>query len=78
MSIENPSAFPFQREHPIRGGGSYRDDHPGMTLRDWFAGQALAGLMHPGWAADPIDAPEVAYRIADAMLASRAKSEAHT
>lgn len=43
----------------------------GMTLRDWFAGQALAGL-----AASPMDMPAeayglTAYAIADAMLAAR-------
>lgn len=41
----------------------------GMTLRDWFAGQALAALplgeMHVGDAADD------AYEIADAMLKAR-------
>jgi hypothetical protein len=51
---------------------------PGMTLRDWFAGQALAGLM-----ADPgtFDTPhkrlaESCYGMADAMLAARAKPPA--
>lgn len=44
----------------------------GMTLRDWFAGQALAGVT-----ADPnimLDDPKlagVAYRVADAMLEAR-------
>lgn len=45
----------------------------GMSLRDWFAGQALAGLasmsMHPG---DRRLAVEAAYQYADAMLAQRA------
>lgn len=54
----------------------------GMTLRDWFAGQALAGWLasfvdtvaHPG--SKPEYAEEVArvsYNMADAMLAERAK-----
>ena len=47
---------------------------PGMSLRDWFAGQALAGLMT--WRS-PLDAPSdrarAAYRTADAMLAEREK-----
>lgn len=44
----------------------------GMSLRDWFAGQALAGLLaasdadHPTWAIT-----DYAYRVADAMLAAR-------
>ena len=42
---------------------------PGMTLRDWFAGQALATI-HSG----PMDAVAgLAYAMADAMLAERAK-----
>lgn len=49
----------------------------GMTLRDYFAGQALAGFMantrRPTTIA-PDDA-EWCYRIADAMLAEREKSK---
>ena len=41
----------------------------GMTLRDWFAGQALAGMLaDPHWP----DIPHVAklsYQFADAMIA---------
>lgn len=54
----------------------------GMSLRDWFAGQALAGEMasYAGSCADPANhADEIAARclkIADAMLAARAKGEA--
>jgi hypothetical protein len=43
----------------------------GMTLRDWFAGQALTGLLAgntgdkaPNWA-------KAAYQVADAMLKAR-------
>lgn len=54
----------------------------GMTLRDWFAGQALMGLIaNPD---DPIDVVEssagmksliarISYEYADAMLAARNK-----
>lgn len=49
---------------------------PGMTLRDWFAGQALAmcAATH-GWPTSG-DGPQIAeraYAIADAMLAERSK-----
>lgn len=48
----------------------------GMSLRDWFAGQALAGLLanseiteHPSYSRD--GAVGEAFHIADAMLAAR-------
>lgn len=60
----------------------------GMSLRDWFAGQALLGMMHNGYVPrqylDPKDTEGnppprghvvSAYRIADAMLAERSKRE---
>ena len=48
----------------------------GMTLRDYFAGKALAGLLASG--EDSIDAEtnaHDAYIIADAMLAARETSK---
>lgn len=40
---ENPPAFPCQ---PLGQDGLPSNElSPGMTLRDYFAGQALAGLM---------------------------------
>jgi hypothetical protein len=43
----------------------------GMTLRDWFAGQACCGLaQHCGMAAEDYIARE-SYCIADAMIAQR-------
>jgi hypothetical protein len=66
-------------DHPVHGHihraqvGMEAD--PGMSLRDWFAGQALVGL-----AACPTTKDDTAnwfasasYAIADAMLAERAK-----
>lgn len=53
-------------------------DH-GMALRDWFAGQALAGILAGGFA-DTIphddinggsDTAVFAYQYADAMIAAR-------
>lgn len=49
--------------------------HRGMSLRDWFAGQALNGCQRPS--ADgseyssAIGIAQAAYELADAMLAAR-------
>lgn len=46
----------------------------GMTLRDYFAGQALAVLLaNPGarWKRFPDEPAQDAYAVADAMLAAR-------
>lgn len=53
------------------------DGHNGMTLRDYFAGQALAGMAAQAYvhSEDGIaDCAEDAYALADAMLAERAKA----
>lgn len=46
----------------------------GMTLRDWFAGHALAGDLaaSPNYRPSLIGSAERAYAYADAMLAARA------
>ena len=60
---KNPNAFPTN---------DITSRHPGMTQRDWFAGQALAGLAtNEEWDTEYI--AMVAYKTADAMLAERAK-----
>lgn len=46
----------------------------GMTLRDYFAGQAIVGLLyHTEAAMDATKAAAWAYKAADAMLAERQK-----
>jgi len=64
---DNPQAFPCLDNSGEGFGLSMRD--PGMTLRDWFAGQALAAR------AGNQDAPHAlaahVYTIADAMLKAR-------
>jgi len=49
----------------------------GMTLRDYFAGQALIGIItHPdGFAGKWKKAAEHAYEAADAMIEAREQSE---
>ena len=66
----NPPAFPR----------NYRSDgHNGMTLRDYFAGQALAGMLCNGYmpGVDRMPMAMAAYELADKMLAERAKQEAN-
>lgn len=46
----------------------------GMTLRDWFAGQAMQGNM-PDTATDREIVARKACRMADAMLAEREKGD---
>ena len=67
-------AFPRPDERGPYGEG-IREGCDGMTLRDWFAGQALAGVMaycgsHGiGWGCG--DIASRAYEASDAMLAAR-------
>ncbi len=57
------------RIHPITDYGP----HGGMSLRDWFAGQALAGMMahkdSSKWTRNEVAGDCYAY--ADAMIAAR-------
>ena len=49
---------------------------PGMSLRDWFAGQALAGRLagaSPGQVLQASDLVHECYRIADGMTVERTK-----
>lgn len=72
-------AFPVPMIPIDREGGFTEVRESGMSLRDWFAGQALAGIIAcPG--AEPDDASRegcasLAYGFADAMLAEREKCE---
>lgn len=53
------------------------DGSPGMTLRDYFAGQALASMDTDGYTLTGIHRlARRAYDIADAMLAEREKERA--
>lgn len=64
-------AFPnITPDMPVDGG-------PGMSLRDWFAGQAMHGIVAGFWAnPESLELPDkrlalLAYGAADAMLAAR-------
>lgn len=77
----NQPAFPTTK--PLEGWG---DPNQGMSLRDWFAGQALEPVIRlaadrrletPAWDGETsgqVIAREV-YAIADALLAEREKSK---
>lgn len=43
---------------------------PGMSLRDWFAGQTIATM---AFANSPSMAAELAYKLADEMIRARIK-----
>ena len=76
------SAFPvFEAK---RCDADYDMTEPGMSLRDWFAGQALnAVITRPNSIEDFEEIPEyvtafvkAAYEIADAMIAAREDNNA--
>lgn len=59
---------------PISVQPDFQYAEAGMSLRDWLAGQALAGWLAsfpPDAAVKPINAAAFAYEVADAMLAAR-------
>ena len=70
--------YPGQR---IARNGHVLGHGQGMTLRDWFAGQALAGMMANcdttglnAWPA--VYAAKYAFEVADAMFAARQGGDA--
>lgn len=67
---------------PAFGHAAYsvQDDftgHPGMSLRDWYAGMALQGLLSGQYkgngAYNLVGIPQEAFLIADAMIEAREK-----
>jgi len=56
--------------------GMYFEEGSGMTLRDWFAGQALAASDWSNWDTGKMYESRIVercYQLADAMLAERRK-----
>jgi hypothetical protein len=62
------------------GSETHSSGRRGMTLRDWFAGQAAAGMLlavhHEQHGENAKSVAETAYRIADAMLVARSRNDA--
>jgi hypothetical protein len=76
-------AYPGGLFEPAYGGSNDRKPYnDGMSLRDWFAGQALAGMCaHRGFVDAMADAAianrtRQSYEYADAMLAARCAAPA--
>ena len=72
-----PSAFPYfgERYDPVMG--KHKVSSPCMTLRDYFAGQALVGILTNAETGgdSPHQTALVAYIMADAMLRERDNEE---
>ena len=64
--------------YPIKGRGAFDLEmvqSEGMSLRDWFAGQALhKGVVNGEWDTSIQWRAKCAYEIADAMLAARSEA----
>lgn len=79
MSAETNDGGPaFPSEQGSTPEGTWNQTHSaGMSLRDYFAGQALAGLttlVRDTEAEAAYAVAKAAYFVADALLAERAKS----
>ncbi len=73
MSNDGGPAFPMTQHFD-----QHDNEMPaGMSLRDYFAGQVLAGITLPGPFTDEcaVTTANKAYRYADAMLAERGRDE---
>jgi len=78
MPAEHQPAFPLRVDF---GDGSYHQYY-GMTLRDWFAGQAMQATLNSSASWGVVDFDKemdckaisfFAYKLADAMLKEREK-----
>lgn len=78
MSNDGGPAFPQIDDGEVAGhqdGDGYHylrlNGSPGMSLRDWFAGQWIVGAA-AYWSSTPLEMrASEAYRMADAMLKAR-------
>jgi hypothetical protein len=67
-------AFPNLRR-PVDMNTSEAISEGGMSLRDWFAGQALQGYLIGREAYNVMNAAKLSYEAADAMLKARENTE---
>ncbi len=72
MRTKNPAAFPLKH--------SEDKFNPGMTLRDYFAGQAIAGILSTPSILEDLglslnQASDLAYEIAEDLLIVKQKYE---
>jgi len=77
MNYDNPPAFPIPEVRTDDGIG-ISEGAPGMSLRDWFAGQTLPAIISQLYSMGRMEGPlvptiaaEFSYEVADAMLAAR-------
>jgi hypothetical protein len=69
----------FETAFPTNASNAGIEPTSGMTLRDYFAGQALVGMLAFDGYSSPVNSEKItseifadsAYEIADAMLAAR-------
>lgn len=78
MKNEGGPAFPGEQGY-IMGVGYNQTWEPGMTLRQWYAGMALIGLMYRSRSFSPEVIPEEvvareAFQQADAMIKEWSKA----
>lgn len=74
MTTPNDGGQAFPHPEMFRRGYivPFADASTGMTLRDWFAGQALVGGK---WATTPQQIARGSYIVADAMIAESQKGK---
>jgi hypothetical protein len=73
MSVQDGGpAFPHEEvRERLQGLPTTWTNHKGMSLRDWFAGQALHACIIHDISTPNADVAVWSYRVADAMLAER-------
>jgi uncharacterized protein YodC (DUF2158 family) len=65
-------AFAFSM-HPEHGYGPSESVNEGMSLREWFAGMAVQGIIYNEGYLNPNSLAREAFAVADAMIAESEK-----